>query len=152
MCCCLCIYSNIRAMAAKQSVNMGMHYSRCVLRGGCRDIHLLWIWRWCWRSPRWIGTADMSCRLRCPRSAAAWTGNRTSSPFERSIKSNVFDVKQAEPLRDPPSAVCVWQSARPVLRRRHGPLCIVANVVWGTVAPEAQIATAHQRHTTKPKT
>lgn len=47
--------------------------------------HRWWRWRWCWRRPRWTGTGGRFYRRRCHRSAAAWTGSRTSSPSSRRV-------------------------------------------------------------------
>ena len=78
------------------------HYVSCVSGRLQGSSHLLWIWRWCWRSPRWTWTADMSCRRHCLRWAAAWTDNRTSSPFTRTVDSDVGTCK-AVLGRNPPS-------------------------------------------------
>lgn len=61
---------------------MAMHYCQMYAEGRLQDIHLLWKWRWYWRSPRWIWTADMSCRHRCLRWATVWKDNRTFLPFK----------------------------------------------------------------------
>lgn len=71
--------------------------------------HLLWIWRWCWRSPRWIWTADMSSRLRCLRSAAAWTDNRTFSPFLKQTRERNVSKMYKAGISCLEILSCLWQ-------------------------------------------